>query len=80
MAQDSKVKKPCPVTRAEFNSNARPMTITINGTPLIADPREFSTDSFGWYGSGKCTVPVNGVGCKVQCNLSFVVVGSKDAE
>ena len=46
----------------------------------MADKREFSTDSFGWYYNGKTTVTVDGKVLSVQVGLNLTVVGSKDAE
>ena len=42
-------KTTCPITRSQFREKARPVTVMINDQKLVADPKEFSTDSLGWY-------------------------------
>ncbi len=56
------------------------MKITIGNTEIIADKREFSTGSFGWYYNGKTTVTVDGKPLSVQVGLNLTVVGSKEAD
>ena len=53
-------KTACPIERVEFKQNAKPVVFEIAGTPVTADPREFSTGSFGWYFTGKVSIEVNG--------------------
>ena len=50
------MSKPCAVTRPEFLSHAQPLTVTIEGIPQAALPKEFSTGSLGWFLSGKTTM------------------------
>jgi hypothetical protein len=73
-------KSPCPVTKTQFLENAEPVKIMIGGSEIIADKREFSTGSFGWYYNGKTTVMVDGNPLSVQVGLNLTVVGSKEAE
>jgi hypothetical protein len=73
-------KSPCPLTRAQFLEKAEPVKITINGQEIIADRREFSTGSFGWYYNGKVNISVDGKPLSVQIGLNLTVVGSKEAE
>ena len=70
--------KACPVTRAEFRDGAKPLKVEINGVPLMAEVKEFSTGSFGWYLNGKTTVEIGGKPVSVQIGLNMTVVGSKD--
>jgi hypothetical protein len=72
-------KTTCPIDRVEFKQNAHPVTFEIAGTPVTADPREFSTGSFGWYFTGKVSIEVNGKKLPVQVGCNLTVVGSKDA-
>ena len=46
-------KTTCPITRQQFRDAAKPVSITINGVPQLADVKEFSTGSLGWYLNGK---------------------------
>jgi len=72
-------KTACPIDRVEFKQNAVPVTFEIAGTQVTADPREFSTGSFGWYFTGKVSIEVNGKRLPVQVGCNLTVVGSKDA-
>jgi hypothetical protein len=72
-------KSPCPVTREQFLETAEPVKLSINGQELVADKREFSTGSFGWYFNGKVNVVVDGKPLSVQVGLNLTVVGSKEA-
>jgi len=73
-------KSPCPVSKTQFLDKAEPVKITIGTTELIADKREFSTGSFGWYYNGKTTIMVDGKPLAVQIGMNLTVVGSKEAE
>lgn len=65
-------------SRAGFIAEAKGLTLKIGDQALAANPREFSTGSVGWLGTGKVMVEHNGelVQCQVSCNIT--VVGSKD--
>jgi hypothetical protein len=71
-------KTTCPITRAQFRAGARPIDVTINGVPMRAEVKEFSTGSLGWYVNGKTNVDVGGVSVPVQIGLNLTIVGSKD--
>ena len=73
-------KTACPVTRAQFTEKAEPLKVTINGQDLVAEVKEFSTGSFGWYLNGKIIVPVDGKNLSVQIGMNLAVVGSKEAD
>jgi len=68
----------CPVDRVEFRGKAKPVRVEINGIPLMAEVKEFSTGSFGWYLNGKTTIDVGGTPVTVQIGMNLTVVGSKD--
>jgi hypothetical protein len=69
----------CPISRADFVAKAEPLTININGIPMTAEVKEFSTGSFGWYLNGKTSIPIDGKPVSVQIGANFTVVGSKEA-
>ncbi len=71
-------KTVCPIERGEFKEFAQPVEMIINGTKVMADPKEFQTSSFGWYFSGKVSVEVNGKMLPVQVGCNLTVVGSKN--
>jgi hypothetical protein len=71
-------KTTCPVSRVEFREKARPITVNINGVPLQAEVKEFSTGSLGWYLNGKTTIEVGGKPVSVQIGMNLTVVGSKE--
>jgi hypothetical protein len=73
-------KTTCPVTREEFKEKAEPVKIDVGGVTLIADPKEFSTGSFGWYVSGKATLTIAGKSVPVQVGANLAVIGSKEAK
>jgi hypothetical protein len=71
-------KTTCPITRAEFNEHAKAVEIIINGIPLMAEVKEFSTGSLGWYLNGKTTIRINDKPVSVQIGLNLTIVGSKE--
>jgi hypothetical protein len=71
-------KTACPVTRGQFRANAKPITVTIAGVPQVAEVKEFSTGSLGWYLNGKTVVEIDGVAVQVQIGLNLTIVGSKE--
>ena len=71
-------KSTCAVTRAEFLNDAKPVEITINGIPMTADVKEFSTGSLGWYLNGKANVKVGDKSVSVQIGMNLTIVGSKE--
>jgi hypothetical protein len=73
-------KSPCPVSKTQFLDKAEPVKIMIGTQEIIADKREFSTGSFGWYYNGKTTITVDGKPLSIQVGLNLTVVGSKEAE
>lgn len=71
-------KSVCPITRSQFNDKAKSLKVTVDGQDRIAEAKEFSTGTLGWYMNEKLTIEVDGVPVKVQANVQFFVVGSKD--
>ena len=68
----------CPVTRAEFREGAQPVKVVINDIPMMAEVKEFSTGSLGWYMNGKTVIEIAGKPVSVQIGLNLTLVGSKD--
>jgi hypothetical protein len=71
-------KTNCPITRADFRAKAKPVNVTVNGVPLSAAVKEFSTGSLGWYLNGKTTIDVGGTPVSVQIGMNLTIVGSKE--
>jgi hypothetical protein len=71
-------KSTCPVSRAEFRAGAKPIKVTIGEVPLMAEVKEFSTGSLGWYLNGKTTIEVGGTPVSVQIGLNLTIIGSKE--
>lgn len=71
-------KTVCPISRDDFRKSASPVEVHINGVPLIADAKEFSTGSLGWYLNGKTSVKIGDKTVSVQIGLNLTIVGSKD--
>jgi hypothetical protein len=72
-------KTVCPISRADFQAKAKPLTVTIANVPHLAEVKDFSTGSFGWYLNARTTVEVDGTLVPVLINTSLIIVGSKDA-
>jgi hypothetical protein len=72
--------KVSPISRTQFIEKAEPVKIVIAGQEVIADKKEFSTGSFGWYYNGKINITVDGKLLPIQVGLNLTVVGSKEAE
>jgi hypothetical protein len=68
----------CPVTRGEFRDDAQPLKVEVNGVPMIAEVKEFSTGSLGWYLNSKSVVDIGGKQVTVQIGMNITVIGSKD--
>ena len=68
----------CPVTRAEFRKEAQPLKVEVNGIPMIAEVKEFSTGSLGWYLNSKSVVDIGGKQVTVQIGMNITLIGSKD--
>lgn len=68
----------CPVNRQEFRDGAQPVKVEINGIPMMAEVKEFSTGSLGWYLNGKTMIDVGGKQVSVQIGMNLTIVGSKD--
>ena len=71
-------KTVCNVTRSQFQAEAKPVEVTINGQPVVAEVKEFSTGSFGWHHGDKVTIRVGDTLVKVQVGLTLTVIGSKE--
>jgi len=71
-------KSTYPVTRAEFRHDAQPVEVTINGIPMTAEVKEFSTGSLGWYLNGKANIKVGDKSVSVQIGMNLTIVGSKE--
>jgi hypothetical protein len=69
----------CPISRDAFVAQAREVEVTINGQPVMAQVKEFSTGSFGWHHGDKVTLKVGDTLMKVQVGLTLTVIGSKEA-
>ncbi len=71
-------KTTCPISREQFRAQAKPVTVTINGSEFTVPVKEFSTGSLGWYLNGKTSIQIDGVPVAVQIGLNLTIVGSKD--
>jgi hypothetical protein len=71
-------KTTCPITRVQFRTKAKPVTVNIGNVPQVAEVKEFSTGSLGWYLNGKTTIEIDGTPVAVQIGLNLTIVGSKE--
>lgn len=81
MAKEKKAgekKTVCPVGRTQFSKEAKPVDVVINGVPLVAQVKEFSTGSFGFYLNGKVPIKVGDVTVNCQVGMNLTAIGSKE--
>lgn len=71
-------KTECPISRAQFASDAVALSATIAGSKVAVDVKQFATGSFGWYANGKLVVEVGGQPVTCQLGLTLTVIGSKE--
>ncbi|MBI3862069.1 MAG: hypothetical protein HY290_09255 [Planctomycetia bacterium] len=71
-------KTSCPITRAQFLESAKAVEVVIGGVPQMAEVKEFSTGSLGWYLNGKTTIRIGDQPVSVQIGLNLTIVGSKE--
>ena len=71
-------KTTCPISRTEFRAKAKPINVTIGTMTQMAEVKEFSTGSLGWYLNGRTTLEIDGQHVPVLINASLVIVGSKE--
>ena len=71
-------KTTCPITREQFRSRSKPVTITVGDVPMMVPTKEFSTGSLGWYLNGKTVIEIDGTPVQVQLGLSLTIIGSKE--
>jgi hypothetical protein len=69
----------CPISKGQFLASAQPVEVTVNGVPLAAQPKTFSTGSFGYFVNDKLTIRIGDTLVKLQLNITATVIGSKDA-
>jgi hypothetical protein len=71
-------KTTCPISRVDFRAKAKPIPVTIGVMSQMAEVKEFSTGSLGWYLNGRTTIEIDGQHVPVLINASLVIVGSKE--
>eukprot|EP01115_Flamella_aegyptia_P002024 TRINITY_DN133408_c0_g1_i1.p1 TRINITY_DN133408_c0_g1~~TRINITY_DN133408_c0_g1_i1.p1 ORF type:complete len:129 (+),score=60.36 TRINITY_DN133408_c0_g1_i1:2-388(+) len=66
------------ISEKDFLKQAKPIKVTINGTEFTADPKTFTTGSYGWGLAGKVLkVKVGSEEVACQISLNLPVRGSK---
>jgi hypothetical protein len=71
-------KTSCPISRAEFARDAKPIDVQIGDRKYTAVPKEFSTGSLGWNINDKITLDIGGKVVTVQIGMNLTLVGSKE--
>lgn len=68
------------MTKNEYLANAKPnISITIDGLPVNAEVKEFSTGSVGYNANGKVKIPQkDGTVVTYQLSCNITAVGSKE--
>lgn len=81
MAKKNADPKPCAITRHQFNTAAPQGTVVM---AKIADnialkPKNFTGGSFGYNGTGKVNVQIDGEMVTLQVGINVTVIHSKNA-
>jgi hypothetical protein len=71
-------KRVAPLSKADFVAKAKPLSMVIDGRPMVAAVKEFSTGSFGWYINGRTDIVIDGKTVPVQVSANLTVIGSKN--
>jgi hypothetical protein len=71
-------KTTCPITREDFRNLAEAIEVSIGGSPQLAEVKEFSTGSLGWYLNGKMPLKIGDKVVSVQIGMNLTIVGSKE--
>lgn len=66
------------ITRKKFLETAKPLSVIIDGMPMGAEVKDFSTGSYGWNINGKTTIKVGDEVVNVQVGLNLTVINSKN--
>lgn len=69
-------KTVCPLTREQFEGAAGSIPIVIGDQRLTANPKVFSTGSFGFYAGGKVDLMVGDKSVTFQVGINVIAVGS----
>jgi hypothetical protein len=78
-------KRECKISRGQFRKAARALKAVVQQygssdelARVMLTPKEFSTNSLGWYGNDKISVEVDGVLVDIQVGINFTIIGSKE--
>jgi len=71
-----KRKLELPMKSSEFMNKAEQLTLVIENNTYKIIPKEYSsTNSYGWYQTGRQTIDVDGVSLNVAWNINMTVLG-----
>lgn len=67
------------MTKSKFTANAKPIMGKIGDTPVMLEPKVFSTGSCGFGFSGKLPVQLpDGTIVQLQVGMNLTAIGSKE--
>ncbi len=81
--------KVCPISRAQFAAEARPLRVsirgenvaTVDGLPgeieLLVDPKQFASGTQGWFTNEGCQMYFEGAAVRLQVQVSVQMCYSK---
>lgn len=81
--------KTCPISRAQFAAEARPLRVsirgenvaTVDGLPgeieLLVDPKRFASGTQGWFTNEGCQMYFEGAAVRLQVQVSVQMCYSK---
>jgi len=67
----------CPLNKEDFETHAKALDVVVAGVALQANPKIFTSGSFGWNSSSKKTFEVDGKQLQCSVTLNITVAGSK---
>lgn len=70
------------MTKNEYLAKAKPtVVVIIDGVPVVANVKQFSTGSVGYNANGKVALQLaNGEVLKYQLSMNITAIGSKEWE
>ena len=66
------------MTRATLLDKAQLFKVVINGIPMTAEVKPFSTGPLDWHLTGKTNLKVGKKSVSIQIGMNLTIVGSKE--
>jgi hypothetical protein len=76
--EQAMAKSSCSTTCSGFVENAAPVEVVVNGIPMTAEAKEFSTGLLSWYLTGKTNLKAGEKAVSVQIGTTLATVASRE--